>query len=169
MGSLFRNECSLAHPRCGRGFRNVALCLAKIEPFIGLQTPPVLKFGYWLSCSLCFRAKCRLLAKGCGFFVPKWVWLGIWKMPERFQSRSSLFSQNRAILLAFRLLQHWNSATGCLALCFFPAKCRLLAKGCGFFVPKSVWLGISLVREMFQSRSSRFNQNRAILLAFRLL
>ena len=27
--------------------------------------------------SLCFPAKCRLLAKGCGFFVPKWVWLGI--------------------------------------------------------------------------------------------
>ena len=29
------------------------------------------------TCSLCFPAKCRLLAKGCGFFVPKWVWLGI--------------------------------------------------------------------------------------------
>ena len=33
------------------------------------------KFGYWLSCSLCFPAKCMLLAIGCGFFVPKWVWL----------------------------------------------------------------------------------------------
>ena len=35
------------------------------------------KLGYWLSCSSCFSAKCRLIAKGCGFFVPKWVWLGI--------------------------------------------------------------------------------------------
>ena len=33
------------------------------------------KFGYWLSCSLCFPAKCMLLAIGCRFFVPKWVWL----------------------------------------------------------------------------------------------
>ena len=33
MGSLCRNRCSLAYPRCGRGFRDVDLCLAKIEPF----------------------------------------------------------------------------------------------------------------------------------------
>ena len=33
MSSLCRNGFSLAYPRCGRGFRAVALCLAKIEPF----------------------------------------------------------------------------------------------------------------------------------------
>ena len=33
MSSLCRNGCSLAYPRYGRGFRAVALCLAKIEPF----------------------------------------------------------------------------------------------------------------------------------------
>ena len=33
MSSLCQNGCSLAYPRCGRGFRGVALCLAKIEPF----------------------------------------------------------------------------------------------------------------------------------------
>ena len=32
-GSLCRNRCSLAYPRCGRGFRAIALSLAKIEPF----------------------------------------------------------------------------------------------------------------------------------------
>ena len=32
MSSLCRNGCSLAYPRCGRGFRALALCLAKIEP-----------------------------------------------------------------------------------------------------------------------------------------
>ena len=64
------------------------------------------QFSYWLSCSLCFPGKCRLLAKGCGYFVPKWVWLGISLVRERFQSRSSLFSQNRAILWAFKLLQY---------------------------------------------------------------
>ena len=31
--SLCRNGCSLAYLRCGRGFRAVALCLAKIEQF----------------------------------------------------------------------------------------------------------------------------------------
>ena len=30
---LCQNGCGLAYPRCGRGFRAVALCLAKIEPF----------------------------------------------------------------------------------------------------------------------------------------
>ena len=33
MSSLCRNGCSLAYPRCGRGFRAVALSLAKIVPF----------------------------------------------------------------------------------------------------------------------------------------
>ena len=33
MSSLCRNGCSLVYPRCGRRFRAVALCLAKIEPF----------------------------------------------------------------------------------------------------------------------------------------
>ena len=33
MSSLCRNGCSLAYPGCVRGFRAVALCLAKIEPF----------------------------------------------------------------------------------------------------------------------------------------
>ena len=33
MSSLCRNGCSLAYPWCRRGFRAVALCLAKIEPF----------------------------------------------------------------------------------------------------------------------------------------
>ena len=33
MGSLCRNGCGLAYLRCGRSFRPVALCLAKIEPF----------------------------------------------------------------------------------------------------------------------------------------
>ena len=32
-GSLCRNGCGLAYLRCGRSFRTVALCLAKIEPF----------------------------------------------------------------------------------------------------------------------------------------
>ena len=38
MSSLCRNGCSLAYRRCGRGFRAVDLCLAKIEPF---YWPPV--------------------------------------------------------------------------------------------------------------------------------
>ena len=115
----------------------------------------MLKFGYRLSCSRCFPAQCRCLVKGCGFFVPKWVWLGISKVRDRFQSRSSLFSQNRAILLVFRLLQYWNSAiTGYLALCL-PAKCRLLAKGCGFFVPKWVWLGIFIPKVQNEGRSNQ--------------
>ena len=38
----------MAYPRCGRGFRAVALCLAKIEPF------------YWLSDSS--NTELRLLA-----------------------------------------------------------------------------------------------------------
>ena len=33
MSSLCRNGCSLADRRCGRGFRVIALCFAKIEPF----------------------------------------------------------------------------------------------------------------------------------------
>ena len=33
MGSLCRNGYDLTFPKCGRGFRAVALCLAKIEPF----------------------------------------------------------------------------------------------------------------------------------------
>ena len=33
MGSLCGNWSGLAYPRCGRGFRAVALCLATIEPF----------------------------------------------------------------------------------------------------------------------------------------
>ena len=33
VGSLCRNGCSLAYPRSRRGFRAVALCLAKIEPY----------------------------------------------------------------------------------------------------------------------------------------
>ena len=33
VGSLCQNGCGLAHPRRGRGFRPVALCLAKLEPF----------------------------------------------------------------------------------------------------------------------------------------
>ena len=54
----------------GEGFRAVALCLAKIEPF------------YWPSDSssteirllaLLLSVFSRLLAKGCEFFVPKWV------------------------------------------------------------------------------------------------
>ena len=48
MSCLCRNGCSLAYPRCGRGFRAVALCLAKIEPF------------YWLSDSS--NTEIRLLA-----------------------------------------------------------------------------------------------------------
>ena len=47
-GSLCRNWCGLAYPRCGRGFRAVTLCLAKIEPF------------YWLSDSS--STEIRLLA-----------------------------------------------------------------------------------------------------------
>ena len=35
------------------------------------------QLGLRLSCSPCSSGKYRLLAKGCGFFVPKWVWLGI--------------------------------------------------------------------------------------------
>ena len=35
------------------------------------------------------------------------------------------------------------SAWGCLSLRVFSGKCRLLAKGCGFLVPKWVRLGIS--------------------------
>ena len=31
--SLCRNGCSLAFPMCERGFRAVALCFAKTEPF----------------------------------------------------------------------------------------------------------------------------------------
>ena len=29
---LCRNACGLAYPRCGRSFRPVPLCLAKVEP-----------------------------------------------------------------------------------------------------------------------------------------
>ena len=47
-GSLCRNGCGLAYPRCGRGFRAVALSLVKIEPF------------YWLSDSS--STEIRLLA-----------------------------------------------------------------------------------------------------------
>ena len=63
------------------GLPAVAISLAKIVPFYwpsdssNTVIGPV--FGYWLSCSPRFPAKCRLIAKGCGFFVPKWVWLGI--------------------------------------------------------------------------------------------
>ena len=53
MGSLCRNGCGLAYPRCGRGFRAVALCLAKIEPF----------YGYWLSCSV-FSSQMHVLSPG---------------------------------------------------------------------------------------------------------
>ena len=91
---------------CGRGFRAVALCLAKIDPFYWPSDSYSTEIRLGLSCSLCFRDKCRLLAKGCGFLVQKWVWPGISEMRERFQNRSSLFSQNRAILFAFRLLQY---------------------------------------------------------------
>ena len=48
VGSLFRKRCSLAYPRCGRGFRAVALCLAKIVPL------------YWPSDSS--RTEIRILA-----------------------------------------------------------------------------------------------------------
>ena len=49
----------------------VALCLAKIEPFYCLQTPPVLNSA--TGClALCVSSHiCRLLGKGCQFFVPK--------------------------------------------------------------------------------------------------
>ena len=32
-GSLCRNGCGLAYPRCEKSFSPVALCLAEIEPF----------------------------------------------------------------------------------------------------------------------------------------
>ena len=35
------------------------------------------EFGLGLPCSSCLSGEYRLLAKGCGLFVPKWVWLGI--------------------------------------------------------------------------------------------
>ena len=35
----------------------------------------------------------QLFAKGCGFFVLKWVGLGMSKVWELFQTRSSLFSR----------------------------------------------------------------------------
>ena len=50
VGSLCRNECGLAYPRCGRGFRAVALCFAKIEPF------------YWPSTADSSSTDIRLLA-----------------------------------------------------------------------------------------------------------
>ena len=50
MSSLCRNGCSLTYPRYGRGFRAVALCLAKIEPF------------YWLSDSSRASTEILLLA-----------------------------------------------------------------------------------------------------------
>ena len=44
-----------------------------------------------------------------GVFVPKWVWLGITSVRERFESRSSLFSQDSAF--------YWPSDSSRLQYC----------------------------------------------------
>ena len=74
---LCRNGCGLVYPRCGRGLRAAALSLAKIVPFYWPSDSSSTVIGYWQSCCPCFSVKCMLIAKDCGFFVPKWVWLGI--------------------------------------------------------------------------------------------
>ena len=82
MGYLCRNGCSLAYPRCGKGFRAVTLCLAKIEPFYWLSdyssteirplavllpvfSSQMQTLSKWLCGSLC-RNGCGLAYPRCG-------------------------------------------------------------------------------------------------------
>ena len=64
-----------AASRCGRGFRAVALSLAKIEPF----------YGYWLSCSL-FSSQMQVLRQGlwvlCAEMGVAWHILGAGEVSE---------------------------------------------------------------------------------------
>ena len=66
MGSLCRNGYGLAYPKCGIGFRAVALTLATIEPF------------YWPSDS--FSTEIRLLATLLSVFLSQMQALsqGLW-------------------------------------------------------------------------------------------
>ena len=70
------------------------------------------QFGLGLSCCPCFSRECRFFAEGYGFFVPKWVWISISQVWEKFQTRSSLFSQDRAFLLGQLEKQGTRNGTG---------------------------------------------------------
>ena len=67
MGSLCRNGCGLAYPRCGRGFRAVALCLAKIEPFNWPSDSSSIEFRLLDVLLTVFSCQMQVLSQGLWF------------------------------------------------------------------------------------------------------
>ena len=107
VGFLCRNVCSLAYPKYGRGFRAIALCLAKIDPFYWPSDSSSAEIRLLAVLLAVFSSQMQALSQGlrvlCAEMGVAWHLLGAGELSEPY---SSLFSQNRAILLAFRLLQY---------------------------------------------------------------
>ena len=87
MGSLCRNGYGLAYPKCGRGFRAVALSLATIELFNWLSDSSITKIRLLAVLLSVFSSQMQALCQGlcviCAEMGMAWHILGAGVVSEQ--------------------------------------------------------------------------------------